>query len=422
MRSGNAFRQCVPAVRSGRALLKYRRVSRTGCLDGSSDGPPRTLVDVSAGAAAQQPPRSTDVRSGRTDARPRPSSTAGADGAAATGTAGTAGAWSTTGASRSTIDPRRLDREAAERVLRRAVHLDGDVVRDDERVSVQALLDAADELGIDRSEVHRAIVEEEVGLLDDRHRRGDALLGPERFVVARVVDGTAADVEERVDQWMRRGRVLRRTRTQPGAAGGNADRGNAAGGNAAGGNAPSGSGARASGAPGPAGSASGRPGTASNAGGDGGWSEYTRRTDPVAGAQRAMRSLQGSERLAHVRRVRAIVRALDEHRCVVGLVVDASQSRQNAAIVGTAVAVSGTGGSLALGLAAMPGIWPAAGAVVVTSAASVAAGAGVMWSRKVWTNSVPDELESVLDAVASGERPPSVLDDVTARLMGPLRR
>jgi len=142
----------------------------------------------------------------------------------------------------------------------------------------------------------------------------------------------------------------------------------------------------------------------------------------VAGAQRAMRSLQGSERLAHVRRVRAIVRTLDEHRCVVGLVVDASQSRQNAAIVGTAVAVSGTGGSLALGLAVMPGIWPAAGAVVVTSAASVAAGTGVMWSRKVWTNSVPDELESVLDAVASGERPPSVLDDVTARLMGPLRR
>ena len=77
---------------------------------------------------------------------------------------------------------------------------------------------------------------------------------------------------------------------------------------------------------------------------------------------------------------------------------------------------------LALGLAVMPGIWPAAGAVVVTSAASVAAGTGVMWSRKVWTNSVPDELESVLDAVASGERPPSVLDDVTARLMGPLRR
>ena len=57
-------------------------------------------------------------------------------------------------------------------------------------------------------------------------------------------------------------------------------------------------------------------------------------------------------------------------------------------------------GSLALGLAVMPGIWPAAGAVVVTSAASVAAGTGVMWSRKVWTNSVPDELESVLDAVA----------------------
>ncbi len=305
-----------------------------------------------------------------------------------------------------------MDRDAAERVLRRAVHLDGDVARYDERVAVQALLDAADELGIDRSEVQRAIVEEEVGLLDDLHRRSDVLLGPERFVVARVVDGTVDDVEGRVDQWMRRGRVLRRSRVQPrsgpsGATAGRADRGGAARSARSGG-------ARRSG---PSDAADAR-----DQGGDGGWSEYTRRTDPVAGAQRAMRSLQGSERLAHVRRVRAIVRALDADRCVVALVVDASQSRQSAAVGGAAVAVTGTGSSLGLWLATWPGFWPAAGVVVVTSATSVAAGAGVMLGRKLWTASVPDELESVLDAVASGERPPSVLDDVTSRLLGPRRR
>lgn len=261
------------------------------------------------------------------------------------------------------------------------MHLDNEDSGDDERVSVQALLDAADELGIDRSEVHRAIVEEEVGLLDDRHRRGDALLGPERFVVARVVDGTAADVEARVDRWMVRGRVLRRSRTQLHASA-----------------------------------------SAGGSGGGGGWSEYTRRTDPVAGAQRAMRSLQGSERLAHVRRVRVVVRTLDQNRCVVGLAVDASQSRQAATIGGTAVAVTGTGGSLVASLAASGAVLPSLLGVAAVSAASVATGAGVMWGRKLWTGSVPVELESVLDAVATGEVPPSMLDEVTARLMGPLRR
>ena len=69
-----------------------------------------------------------------------------------------------------------MDRDAAERVLRRAVHLDGDVARYDERVAVQALLDAADELGIDRSEVQRAIVEEGTMWLGATTWRGERLL------------------------------------------------------------------------------------------------------------------------------------------------------------------------------------------------------------------------------------------------------
>ena len=121
-------------------------------------------VGMSSGAAAQQPPR----RSAAAAQTPR------------------------SGAS---TDDRALDRDAAERVLRRAVRLDEVSGADaDHRVSVRALLDAADELGIDRAEVRRAVVEEELGLLEEHPRRSDALLGPERFVVARVLDGDVDDV------------------------------------------------------------------------------------------------------------------------------------------------------------------------------------------------------------------------------------
>ena len=280
-------------------------------------------VGMSSGAAAQQPPR----RSAASAQAPR------------------------SGAS---TDDRALDRDAAERVLRRAVRLDEVSGADAaHRVSVRALLDAADELGIDRAEVRRAVVEEELGLLEEHPRRSDALLGPERFVVARVLDGDVDDVSERIDLWMRRGRVLRRSRSPLGA--------------------------------------DGEPG----------WVEYSRRNDPMAGAQRAWHAAQGSERLAHVRRVRVVV----------GLLVDATRSRHNAAAAGAATAVTGTAASAVAAAATSP-FWLAVGAV-----ASASAGLGVMWSRKAWTDGVDDELESLLDAVESGQRPPSVIDGVTTRLV-----
>ena len=186
-------------------------------------------------------------------------------------------------------------------------------------------------------------------------------------VVARVLDGRVDQLTDRVDEWLRKGRVLRRSRSTP------ADD-------------------RSS-----------------------GFAEYSRRTDPVAGAQRAVHAVRGGERLAHVRRVRVVVCELDDRRCVVGLLVDATRSRRNAAAGGTAVTVTGVAASAA-GL--LPWAW---GAAVAGAVASGAAGVGVMWTRKAYTSQVTDELESVLDAVASGERPPSVIDGVTSRLLRPSR-
>lgn len=331
---------------------------------GSPNGAGPTLVGVNARAAAQPPPPPTSTTSapsgfdGNTEGRD-PTDRAGAP------RAESGRAQSERRTDRGAV----LDRGAAERVLRRAVQLDSDDADVGQRVSVQALLEAADELGIDRAEVRRAVVEEELGLLREEPRRSDVLLGPERFVAARVIDGVPDEVSERIDAWLRRSRVLRRSR---------------------------------------------RPVPVDDSAG---WVEYTRRTDPVAGAQRALHALQGSERLAHVSRVRVVVGALDEHRSVVGLLVDASRSRSNAAAGGSALAATGAAGSIA-GLGAVAGIWPAA---IGVAAASVAAGAGVMLGRKSYTADVDDELESVLDAVASGESPPSVIDGVTSRLLRPTR-
>lgn len=298
------------------------------------------------GAGATQRQAETDGRSGR-----QAGSAAGGNATGSRTAAGSASARL------------RLERDAAERVLRRAVELDSEPTEADQRITVQALLDAADELGIDRAEVRRAVVEEELGLLDERPRRGDAFLGPERFVVARALDGTPEMIERRIDEWMRRSRSLRRSRRVAGVDGRS------------------------------------------------GWAEYTRRSDPLAATQRAARAARGHERLAHVHRVRVVVSPLDGQRCVVGMVVDASRGRRQAAAAGSAVAVSGSVASAAL---LAPDVFVLG---LLGMAASVVAGAGVMVGRRAWTGDIADELEAVLDSVASGARPTTVIDDVADRLL-----
>lgn len=242
----------------------------------------------------------------------------------------------------------RLDRDAAERVLRRAVELDSGDDAHDRRISLQALLEAADELGIDRAEVHRAVHEQQIGLLDVRRRRSDRLLGPDRFVAVRAVEGAPERVVGICDEWLRRGGVLRRTRS---------------------------------------------PATT---GMSGQVVDYTRRTDAVAGVQRAFHSAVGSERLVHVRRVRLVVTDMDDGRTAVGLIVDASRSRTNATAGAGAVTACGS----LMSMAALHGANVLAGV-----AASAAAGFGVIALRRSLTAGVPEELEALLDAVARGRRP-----------------
>ncbi len=239
-------------------------------------------------------------------------------------------------------------------MIRRAVELTDDD-RLDDGVDVTALLDAADELGMERGEVHRALAEERVGLLVDEPRTGDRLLGPDRVVVARVVPGSTDEVLERLDAWMRLGRVLRRVRREP-------DR-----------------------------------------------AVYARRGDPAAVLQRTARSVRGGERLARVRRLVASVVAVGDDRSLVALSVDTSASRSTAAAGGVTVAASGV---VTAGVAAVewaPWAW-------VGVPVAVAGGVGVAAARRGYLADVDQDLESVLDELVAGRRPVSLVDAVAARL------
>lgn len=248
-----------------------------------------------------------------------------------------------------------LGREAAERVLHRAVELvDEDAPSDG--VPVQALVEAAEELGIDAGRVLRAVAEERLGLLEPGRPRLDAVLGPGTVMVTRLVAGSAADVRATADAWLRRD-ALRRTRDS------------------------------------------------------GEWAEYRRRNDPWGSLQRTARSVQGERQLQRAQRVRLVTADVPPGRTLVALVVDAGASRAAAAAGGSA------GAATAVGLAAANLLQAASLLRWLAVPAAGAAGAAAVVGRRAWVSGLDDELESLMDRVATGAPPGGVLDGLGDRLL-----
>ncbi|MFI5044399.1 MAG: hypothetical protein ACHQDC_06370, partial [Acidimicrobiales bacterium] len=242
-----------------------------------------------------------------------------------------------------------FDREAAERVMRRAIDLVDDRSDDSGSISAAALLEAADELGVDPGEMQRAMAEERMGLLTEPGARpGDRVLGPERIGATRVVDGDAGAVLDLVDRWLRRAGSFRRVRR------------------------------------------------------DAGWAEYHRRTDIAAHLQRTVRFTSGGPDLTHIRRIRALALPAGADRTLMALVVDVATSRATAAAGGVAVGATGLAATGAAAVAWMPWAW-------FGIPVAAAAGVGVMAGRKAYVGGIDVELESLLDSVASGTEPASVV-------------
>ncbi len=100
-----------------------------------------------------------------------------------------------------------LSRSDAERVLERAIELHDERRQGGATFDVASLHRIADELGIDREAVNRAIREQLIeSAPTPGHRR---ILGPRRIVGREVARGSAEEVTERVSQWLTKDEGLR---------------------------------------------------------------------------------------------------------------------------------------------------------------------------------------------------------------------
>lgn len=262
--------------------------------------------------------------------------------------------------------PAEFDRDAAERIIRRAVELADEQHTGQDGLSERALVEAADELGVDRGVVLRAVSEERLGLLGREGAAVDRLVGPPLVVASALVPRRPEEALDRVDTWLRRIGAFRRRRHH------------------------------------------------------GHHAEYTRRSDVAASVQRAVRSLTGEGDLRRVHRLRVEACAVDDERSLVALVADLSAERRWALLGGGGVAGTGSFVSSvlavgdALGDAALSWWW-------LGVPASLATGAGIMAARASGLDDVEAGLAGVLDRVAAGAQPPSVLEDVRRRLLGGAR-
>jgi len=113
-----------------------------------------------------------------------------------------------------------LDRIPVDRVeplLHRAIELEGISSSEPETIDRESLEGLALELGIDPRNLRRAVAEDQVRPLTADGDIWDRLLGPDRIVVSRSVEGTADQVEADVAGWLGRREGLRlRVRTAQG--------------------------------------------------------------------------------------------------------------------------------------------------------------------------------------------------------------
>jgi hypothetical protein len=256
-----------------------------------------------------------------------------------------------------------FDRAAAERILARAIELSErpDRTQDPSAVSARALVEAAEELGVDPSVVRRAATEEQLGLLEADRRPADPVVGPGVVMATRLLDEPAADAMVRLDDWLRRQGAFRRRRFAGDALSG----------------------------------------------------EYVRRSDAMAGIQRSLRSLSGREDLGRVRRLRVLVHPVEERRCIVALGADLQLERTAALAGGSTVAGVGSLASVIEAFGTTPWLW-------LGVPASLAAGLGIVRVRAMTVPDVELALSGVLDRIEAGDAPAGVIEDVRQRLLSGL--
>lgn len=235
----------------------------------------------------------------------------------------------------------------AQQILRRAVQLDRSAAPV-YGMSAEALEAAAAELGVGPGAVAMALAESLAGAGPSRRPLWERLIGPRRITVVRPCEVSAPVATQVAVDWLERGHLLRVSPEAPGIL------------------------------------------------------VARRRTDAVATAGRAVRSLNGSGGLSKVREVRGAVGCVADGTAAVCVQADLTDRRHGAVARGSGV-----------GTVVLAGV--GVGSVVVTPllvlAAPLAFASGLVVARRSHKDTVQKvrrSLEDTTNAVALGTRPPSV--------------
>jgi hypothetical protein len=256
-----------------------------------------------------------------------------------------------------------LDREAVERVLRRASELADAEPAEMPAVGgidAAALVAAAAEVGIPADAVRRAIARERLGPPAAAHL-GDRLVGAATVVVDGEVPGRAADVLARLDAWLVAGHHLRRDRLRDG-------RG-----------------------------------------------EWSKRTGLVGATMRSVRGVFGEGKLGDLHRIVAVARDTGTGTCVVRIEADRHHDRAVRATTGALVGAAGTAGVVVAAVVTGP-------LLLVVVPVTAVAGVGLAATGRGRASRVGRELDRVLDAVDQQIKPARLGVDVVRRVVGVPRR
>ena len=253
-----------------------------------------------------------------------------------------------------------LDRDAVERVLRRANEMSaahGAVPGDPGgrgghgRMSESVLLEAASEAGIEPDAVRLSLAIERLGPTAATSRL-DRTVGPRDVAVERVI---ALDVDTllgRIDDLLQRQHGLRRSRSAAE------------------------------------------------------WGEWRRRTDAMAKVQRGIAKVGSSSgQLRKVARIEARTSVVDEQRTIVRLLADRRSQRTEAVAGGSAIGGAGLVVGGATAFVAVP-------IAAVVAPVGIVVGVAVARTGRRQHHELVTDLEHLLDAVERGVRPVTLTDDV----------
>jgi len=253
-------------------------------------------------------------------------------------------------------DP-EIDHETVARIIRRATELAGPVQPDAAYagISRNALVAAANEVGIPAAAVLRSIAVERLGPGPEVHVT-DRLFGAAVVAVDDEIAGSPDDVLRRIDAWLVEGHHLRRDRIRNG-------RG-----------------------------------------------EWSKRSGLVGVTVRRLRVATGEGRLGEFRQVTAAAEDIGTGSTAVRVMVDRTSSRRAATASGAVAAVGGAGGIIAA--ATLGPVALVAAPLVVIGAVGMAR-TGSSRARRTAT-----EVERMLEAVADHQPPSRLRTEVARRVVG----